>query len=201
MNQAQLEALLGRPLTPTEVENLDLYIDIAYESLDELLCTTIDDIAEIRKFYTRAGYSTAFIGLFRSVSKVELNGTELSTDKYTLMQWDKFNGSWYNSLVFTDKFNKDDFIEVTAEWGFSTDPTFDVPSDLQLVLANLFSYITKKNKQDTTVENKKVEDFSVSFNVDADLDDEFYNKFSKTIAKYGRCNIPNVQSGAVGCGC
>ena len=44
MDKTQLEALLGRPLTEIEEDNLQLCIDIAYENLDDLLCTTIDPV-------------------------------------------------------------------------------------------------------------------------------------------------------------
>jgi hypothetical protein len=43
MTQQELEALLGRPLTPIEVTNLGLYLEIALESLEDALCIEIED--------------------------------------------------------------------------------------------------------------------------------------------------------------
>ena len=68
-----------------------------------------------------------------------------------------------------------------------------------MVLANLFDLITKRNKFDGTIASKRVEDFQINFNTDSDLDDEFYNKYSKILSKYSLCDIPNIQSGAITC--
>ena len=199
MDKTQLEALLGRPLTEIEEDNLQLYIDIAYENLDDLLCTTIDSVTETRVFDTREGYSTAFIGIFRSLSAVKINGETITTDDYSVRQWDKRNGSWYNSIVLNRKFTCDEELEVTGAWGFATSPTYSVPSDLQAVLAGLFALISKKNKYDGTLSSKQVEDFRVSFNTDVDLDEAFYDTYSKTISKYSICDIGDIQHGRVWC--
>ncbi len=202
MNQATLEALLGRSLTPNEVTNLTLYLNIAYESLEELICTPIAPADDTRVFDLREGYSTAFLGIFRSVSEVKIDGNIITSDKYSLRQWDKRNASWYNSLVFDHLFSKSDKeIEVTASWGFPTTPTNTIPVGLQSLIAGLFDHITKKNKLNPTVASKQNREYRISFNKDVDLDDEFYNKYRKTISKYSLCNIPNVQHGDISCGC
>lgn len=195
MTKPELEALLGRPLTTVEDTNFDLYIDIAEKSLEDLICTFIEPVQETRVFDTREGYSTAFVDIFNNVTEVKLNGN-ITTD-YTVRQWDKRNGSWFNSFVFDRKFRKDGEIEVTATWGFleSSGDDSDLPVDLQMVLAGLFDLITKKNKYDGTISSKQVEDFRISFNTEVDLDDAFYNKYSKTLSRYSICNIGNIKHG------
>lgn len=192
MNQTTMASLLGRSLTPIESTNFNLYLKIARQSLDDLLCTNLCDDTDPRTFDARGGYSTVFTDIFTEVQSVTVNG-EAVTD-YSVRQWDRRNGSWYNSVVFEDKLYEDDVVVVSASWGFST-----MPSDLQLVLAQLFGLITKKNKFDSTITKKKVEDFEVWLNIDADLDDEFYRQYNKTISKYSLCTIGNIQQGSVGC--
>ena len=187
-----MASLLGRSLTPIEVTNFNLYLKIARQSLDDLLCTNLCDDSDPRTFDARGGYSTVFTDIFTDVQSITVNG-EAVTD-YSVRQWDRRNGSWYNSIVFEDKLYEDDVVVVSASWGFST-----MPSDLQLVLAQLFGLITKKNKFDSTITKKKVEDFEVWLNIDADLDDEFYRQYNKTISKYSLCTIGNIQQGSVGC--
>lgn len=193
MDQATLEALLGRPLTPTEVDNLELYVNIATEALEDLICTTIANTTETRTFDLREGYSTAFVDLFRSVTEVKVDGVVKDAGDYSKRQWDKRTATWYNSLVFKCRFGRcDKEITVTGQWGFET-----VPSDLQAVLAGLFDLVTKKNKQDASISSKQVEDFRISFNADSDLDEEFSSKYAKTISKYSLCDIPYVLHGEV----
>lgn len=199
MTQSELEALLGRPLTQIEIDNLSLYLEIAEDALEDLICTPLASVNETREFDTRKGYSTAFVDIFTSIDEVKVNGT--ATTSYEVRQWDKRNASWYNSLVMDNKFLAEDVIQVTAEWGLSSSGIgSDLPVDLQVLLAGLFDQITKKNKADATISSKKVEDFSISFNADVDLDQAFADKYGKIIAKYSLCDIPNVQSGRV-CEC
>lgn len=199
MNQSELEAILGRPLTSTESSNLDLYINIATQSLEELICTTVNPIEETRVFNTRKGYSTAFIDIFHDISEVKINDEVIDSDNYSVRQWDKRTGEWFNSLVFENKFNRDDVLEVTAEWGFeeTSGSSSGLPNDLQVLLAGLFDLITKKNKQDGSITSKQVEDFRITFNNDIDLDEEFHTKYRKIIAKYSLCSIGNIQHGDV----
>lgn len=197
MNQAKLESLLGRPLTPTEVTNLTLYLDIATSALEEMICTSIAPASEARVFDLREGYSTAFVDIFRSVSLVKIDGETIGSSNYSTRQWDKRNRSWYNSLVFDCRFDRQTEIEVTAQWGFTTTPTYSVPPDLQSVLAGLFDLISKKNKIDPTIASKRVEDFQISFRADVDIDADFESKNSVTISKYSLCNIPNIKHGRV----
>lgn len=119
MTEEQVSALLGRPLTSNEATNFDLYLDIATEALEELICTPIADVVETRIFDIREGYSTVFIDIFRSVSEVKIDGTVIDPSEYSVRQWDKRTADWYNSLVFDSRFRSYNAeIEVTAEWGF-----------------------------------------------------------------------------------
>lgn len=122
MTQEQLESLLGRPLTANEIANKDLYLNIATEALEELICSPIADVTETRTFDIREGYSTVFTDIFRSVSEVKIDGTIIDPSNYSLRQWDKRNADWYNSLVFDTRFRSyQKEIEITAEWGFMED--------------------------------------------------------------------------------
>jgi hypothetical protein len=195
MTEEEISALLGRPLTPIEDTNFDTYFNIAIETLEELICTSISPVTEARTFDLREGYSTAFVDIFRTVSLVKIDGDTKSINQYSKRQWNKRTASWYNSLVFDCRFSDcDNEIEVTAEWGFLAD---GIPIDLQSVIAGLFDQISKKNKYDSTIASKQVEDFRISFRSDVDLDTEFSNKYSKTLSKYSLCDIPNVQHGKV----
>lgn len=201
MTKEEMQALLGRPLTQIENENFDLYLDIALESLEYLTCLTfIDDSSsgsDVRIYDTREGYSTVFTDIFTEVNSVKIGETLVDPDKYTVRQWDRRKGSWYNSIVFDRTMRKrDEYIEVDAVWGFET-----FPSDLQSVIAGLFAQITKKNKYDPTVQSKQNRDFRIAFKADVDLDDSFYNTYRRIINKYSICNIYNVQHGDVSCGC
>lgn len=193
-----LEALLGRPLTQYESQNRDLYLKIANESLSDLLCSNLcDDEDNPRTFNTRVGYRTLFTGIFNELNEVKLNGDVVDADDYQVQQWDARNGSWFNSIVFEDKFVEGDEVIVDAEWGFDK-----VPADLQFVLAGLFGLITKKNKFDGTVASKQTEDFRITFNNDVDLDEEFYSNYGKTIDKYSMCHLGyGIRHGKVGYGC
>jgi hypothetical protein len=193
MDETRMAALLGRPLTSIETANYSLYLKIAKESLDELLCMTLCDDGESKTYDVREGYKTLFTDIFTDVEEVKKDGTVIDPSKYSVRQWDKRNGSWYNSIVFETMFTGcDEEVEVTADWGFN-----GYPVDLQAVLAGLFGLITKKNTTDSSIASKQVEDFRISFRADTDLDDEFDTKYAKIINKYSICNIPNVQHGEV----
>lgn len=190
MTKTELSALLGRPLSSVEDTNFDLYLSLAYDSLEELLCTTLTAASETRTFDIREGYSTAFIDIFRSVSAVTLDDDTVDSSDYSKRQWNKRNAEWYNSLVFDNAFtSSNEEIAVTAEWGFTT-----LPDDLQLVQAGLFDLISKRNAYNPTVESKRVEDFSIKFSTTT-LDEGFYTQYRSIISKYSLCNIPNVQHG------
>jgi hypothetical protein len=203
MDETIIEALLGRTLTDIESDNFNLYLNIAEENLEELICTPIESVTEDRVFNTREGYSTAFVDIFNELNSVEIDGEVIDTSEYSVRQWDRRNASWYNSIVFEDKFGSDVEITVNADWGFlvTSGDDSDFPVDLQMLIAELFGLISRKNKSDSTIASKQVEDFRISFNADADLDDEFYTKYSSTISKYSLCLIPYFKQGKTGREC
>jgi len=193
MDTTQIAKLLGRPLTSNETANFDLYIDIAEEALEGLICSPITDIEEARTFDIREGYSTAFLDIFRSVSEVMIDGEIIDSSDYSLRQWDKRSASWYNSLVFDDRFKSyQGEVTVTAEWGFAEpeegQPS-NIPIGLQMILAGLFAQVSKVNRTDSSIASKQVEDFRITFNVNNDLDAEFLNKYGSFVAKYSTCGV------------
>jgi hypothetical protein len=193
MDETKMAALLGRPLTSIETTNFSLYLKIARETLDDLLCMTLCDDGDSKTYDVREGYRTLFTDIFTEVTEVKKDGDIVDPSKYSVRQWDKRNGSWYNSIVFDTMFTGcDEEVEVTADWGFNS-----MPVDLQAVLAGLFGLITKKSSLDTSITSKQVEDFRIAFRTDVDIDTEFEDKYAKTINKYSICDIPNVQHGEV----
>lgn len=195
MTKEQLIALLGRPLTPVEDANFELYLDIAMQQLEQLICTSLAETSgnETVVYDVREGYRTLFTDIFTELTEVKIYGTVIDSSKYSVRQWDKRSGSWYNSIVFDNMFKAcDDEVEVTAEWGFNT-----IPSDLLAVLAGLFDLITKKNNLNPSIASKQVEDYRISFRADVDLDADFESKYAGTLSKYSMCDIPNVQHGKV----
>jgi hypothetical protein len=193
MNEAKVAALLGRPLTAYETANFKLYLRLANESLESMLCTSLCDENDPKIYDVREGYSTVFTDIFQEVDSVKMDGELVDPSKYSVRQWNKRTASWYNSIVFDHRLTECDHeIEVSAVWGFDT-----LPSDLQLVTAGLFGLISKKNSVDSSVQSKRVEDFQITFRADVDLDSEFSSKYGGVLAKYSMCDIPNVQHGRV----
>lgn len=200
MTQAKLEALLGRSLTPREVTNLQLYLDIAKESLEELLCLSLCDEGDTtRVFNVREGYSTVFTDIFTELSEVKVDGT-VTTDYYPAF-WDKRSNAYYNSIVLDDCNVTE--VEITGFWGFD-----EVPNDLQLLWAQSFANVSKQYKAGAgNVKSKQVEDFRISYG-DLTDDEVFMNANSRIIKKYSMCNIGYVKHGDVctvhrvsNCGC
>lgn len=186
MTKSELSAYLGRPLTPVEDTNFDLYLELAQTQLETLLCTRLGNATETRVFTVRDGYTTAFIDIFRSVSEVKIDG--VITTAYEKRQWDNSTGEWFNSLVFSKPFRQQK-LEVTAVWGFET-----YPKDLDLLLAGVFNLISQRQSYDPTIESKRVEDFHISFK-ETDLEAGFARQYSPIIGKYSLCHIPNIQHG------
>lgn len=190
MDQTKMSALLGRPLTSVESINFALYLNIAKENLDGLLCMTLCDPDDTRVYDAREGYSTVFTDVFTDVSEVKVNGKVV--DNYSKRQWSKRSAEWYNSLVFDKLFCDDDVVEVKGSWGFNK-----MPADLLSVLAGLFGQISSKNKLNPNVQSKQNREYRITFNTDVDLDEEFSKQYGKTISKYSICSIGNVKHGEV----
>lgn len=199
MTQEKLEALLGRPLTTTEVTNIDLYLDIANDRLEQLICTSIEPATEDRIYEVRQDYTTVFTDIFTSlVSVKDEDGTIIDPDSYSVRQWNKRNGSWYNSIVFDDCLSSDE-ITVKANWGFDSTGSpavYDAPSDLQLLIAKLFDLVSSMNNSNGNIRSKRVEDFTITFS-DNTIFDQFLLDNQSTISKYSLCGISTVRSGEV----
>lgn len=197
MTQSQIAALLGRPLTASEVAGFDTILAAAIESLQALICSPIAPETAERVFNTRDGYKTAYVDLFSEVTSVTVGGTAISAEKYYKAFNGVRNGSVFNSIVLAvDPQGKD--IVVNATWGFTTGDTNTIPADLQLVIAKLFAGVTKKDNGN--VKSKKIEDFNITF-----MDETAYQRFYKdnfgVLNKYSVCDVINVRSGKIKCGC
>jgi len=199
MDNSELVALLGRPLTPGEITNKDLYIEIAQESLEGLLCISLDTPEEPSEtatltFNSRKGYSTVFTEIFRSVSEVKLDGQTVSSTDYYASQWDNRNASWFNSLVFNRRLHGED-VSITGTWGFT-----EVPTDLKKLWAQLFVQAGSKYSS-AKVQSKQTEDFRITFATDVSEDEKFINDNLRTINKYKLCNIGEIRHGKRHYGC
>lgn len=78
----------------------------------------------------------------------------------------------------------------------------DIPVDLQLLIARCFATVIMEQKDSANhgITNKKVEDFSISFDVDPTSPMvAFVRQNVATIDKYGQCQGP-IRSGKVCCG-
>lgn len=188
MDQQELEALLGRPLTDEEVTNLDLYLDIADERLESLLCSSfLPDADATRKYETRVGYSTVFTDIFTAITEVKADG--IVTTDYEVRQFDNLNGDWFNSLVFNDRFYKEKVIEITGDFGFT-----ELPADLSLVLARLFDSVSNEQNTDSSVQSQRIDDAQVTFK-SGTLQDQFYQDNKRTLDKYSTCSVGYIRHG------
>lgn len=197
MTKEDISKLLGRPLTPIEDDNFDLYLEIAQGALENLLCFSLDvqeDNAQPteRVFGGREGFRTTYTGIYTDISEVKIDGTP-ETDYYKSF-WDNRNSIFYNSIVFNNHVHNGHCeVSITAKWGFKT-----LPVDLQLIIAALFDNITKQNKVDRSISSKKVEDFEIRY---TDLKESLMNSLKSdyldTIQKYSMCAVPDVTNGKI----
>lgn len=191
MTQQQLEALLGRPLTQNEIDNLSLYLNIATESLEDLLCIDLCGKSSAKVFDTRQGYHTVFTGIFSQLYSVSIDGEELPQTDYYAAQGDNRNGKWFNSIVL--KHEHEGEVTVEAKWGFKS-----MPSDLQKLYAELFANSSKQYTTGGKVLSKQVEDFRITYAGDSGTDDQnLIDKNSRTISKYSQCNMGYIEHGDV----
>lgn len=193
MTQQQLEALLGRSLTAREIANRQLYLDIAREQLEQLLCMELEvqeastATPETRVFTGREGYSTTFTGIFTDVQSVKVDG-EAVTDFYPAF-FDNRNAGFYNSIVFNKHVHNGHCeVEIEALWGFE-----DYPSDLELLLARAFAGVSS-TYQAKDVKSKRVEDFQITYGNLSD-NDVFVNANARTLSKYSMCRVGYVLHG------
>jgi hypothetical protein len=189
MSQKQLEALLGRSLTPKEKANCTPYLEIATQQLEELLCISLSQESGERIFESRVGYSTLFPGIFTRIESVSINGETVDPSEYHLSFFNDRNKGFYNSIVFKKKLVGQE-VTVNADWGFDK-----IPSDLGQLLAQLF-VLASKPKKNTSVKSKRVEDFQITFGDNTDME-EFLDNNSVVLYKYGMCDITDTRSGSL----
>lgn len=182
--------LLNRSLTTAEDTNFDLYLKIATQRLEELLCMDLSSDAGERTYETRVNYRTVYVDPFTSVDSITIDGDEVDADDYTTKQNDKLNAFWYNIIEF-DTARSGEKIVVDADWGFN-----ECPSDLQLLLAKLFDQGTVEQTQDNLVKSKKIEDFTVTYKDSATFD-ELVSANRSVIDKYSYCNQGFIRHGRV----
>jgi len=193
LDQEKLESLLNRSLTAKEIANLDLYLDIAAEKLETLLCTKIAPVpvtdpptTTTKKYIARKGYSTVFTDIYSAISSLKVDGIEATN--YTKMWFSDQNATVFNSVVF-DEMLDGQTIEITGTFGFAT-----LPNDLSLLLAKLFDLNTKSQTSDGRVQSKQVEDFKITYN-DITLDEQFYSDYATILSKYSQCNVGYILHG------
>lgn len=190
LNQAQIEKLLGRSLTANESSNFTLYLKIATQRLEELLCMNLKSDASERTYETRKGYRAVYVDPFTELNSVTIDDEVVDEDDYTIKQNDNLNASWYNIIEF-DTVRRGQKIVVDADWGFGSCPT-----DLQLVLAKLFDQGSVEQLTDNTVQSKKIEDFTVTYKDGATFD-EWILANQSIVDKYSHCNQGYIRHGRI----
>ena len=188
LSKNKLESLLGRPLTSSEDTNRELYLNIAEERLKELICVSTLTEDNVTKLYDAPKQTKLlYINPLTAVTEVTLDDEVV--EGYDLKQWDKLDADWYNVIVFDNRL-KAERVAVTGTFGYGE----DLPVDLQLLLANLFSLQSKEQATDNRVEQKSIEGFSVRYKDSTDYH-SLVDKFKDTIHKYSQCSIGEILSG------
>lgn len=190
MKQDQVSKLLGRPLTEQESSNFDLYLKIATEQVEDLLCYTLCCDDESKIYDSREGYQTVFTAPFQNIDKVLLDGTEVEASDYKVKQNDSYSGSWFNSIMFNRKLNGE-LVEVTADWGFGS----KLPFDLQQLLAGMFGQHSKAQVARRDIATKRTEDFTIGYRDVSEMK-TFIADNDSVISKYSLCNQGQISHGA-----
>ena len=195
MNQTKLEALLGRPLTTTETTNLKLYLKIAKQQLEDLLCTKIESVTEDRSFTMPEG-KLLFIDPFTQINSITVNESELESTEYEISKNDDLNSSdWFNLIDFDNYRSytpiRKTVITVNADWGFGS-----CQSDLELLQARLFAMNSTDQSTDGRVKSKDIEDFKVTYSGDTTFE-QFRKDNAQLIEKYSQCRTGGLRNGSV----
>lgn len=188
MKIEQVEKLLGRSLTSSEVTNFDLNIKIAIERLEKLVCFTLCGKQGRRIYPIRYGYRTQYIDPCTVVDSIKIDGVVV--EDYKLRCDESYNSEWFDCIELP-KAATGELIEIEASWGFER-----IPNDLQLLIARLFALNSLEQATDSSVKSKSIEDFSVTYR-DAPTLDSFLEANQQIIDKYSQCNIGNIQNGTV----
>ena len=95
------------------------------------------------------------------------------------------SNSWFNQIALNQQIitcdNYPITLEIDADWGFD-----ELPSDLALVLAMIFDTVANSSRElaESKVESKRVEDFSITFTHDKNIDQRIRELFGLTIDRY-----------------
>lgn len=189
MTKEKVSKLLGRSLTSAESGNFDLYLGIAYQRLEDLLCINLCIKSDKVSYPLREGFRSLYVDPLRRITSVSINGNVQTG--FTLMQGDNLYSEWYDTVVLESKMGKG-VAEIEADWGFGKCE----PYDLQLLTARAFALVSSENSVDTNVKTKKIEDFSVTYG-DETAYDSFLRANAPIISKYGKCNLNSVRHGRV----
>lgn len=78
--------------------------------------------------------------------------------------------------------------------------TLPLPADLQLLLARCFGVISSEMESNANqgIQTKKVEDFSISYDKDADAMTSFVNQNQAILTKYSECQADFRVGGSHG---
>lgn len=178
---------LGRSLTPTEDTNFDIYLGLAVEQLYQLLCMDVTyEASATRTFDGRLGYKLLYIDPLTAPTSVKVDGETITSEHYTLRQWDNRNASWFNTIEFDCEMTGD--VEITGNWGFQT-----LPDDLSLLLARLFT-VSSGSSADRKVKSKKIEDFTVTYE---GSDSKEADENSRIVYKYSNCRTGDIRHGRI----
>ena len=158
--------------------------DEAKMFLEELLCLDFTQDTDERTFSARDGMRTVFTGIFSNVNSVTVDGSAVTN--YHPAFFDKRNGQFFNSIVFTTPVHGE--IVIDADWGFDA-----LPKDLQKLISNADKVISQAYSV-KEVKSKRVEDFQVTYS-DLSDDEVFLKQNAITINKYSMCNVPYILHG------
>ena len=163
-------------MTPQEMQ--------ARQMVEELLCLDLASESATRVFEPREGMRTVFVGIFRNVSSVKVDGKAVTN--YHPAFFDKRNGTVFNSLVFDAPVHGE--IEVTADWGLTT-----LPADLAALVANAQKVVSQAYSV-KEVKSKRTRTFNITYS-DLSDDEVFLKQNAVTINKYSMCNVPYILHG------
>lgn len=95
----------------------------------------------------------------------------------------------YDTLIDVAERQVEGYLCATLEELFPSTEQGDgeIPADLKFVIANFFKAISIRNRYDPTIESKKVEDFSINFRGDADIDKNLVAQNLFTLRSYTKC--------------
>lgn len=189
LTKQQMAALLGRPLTPAEDTNFTVYLDNAIETLEYLLCASINPSTGERVYDSRKEFTTVFTDFFTAPTLVKVDGN-ITTD-YSARQWDNRNATWFNSIVL-DCEPRGKEVSITATWGFAS-----LPNDLALLLARVFA-LNGESGGDGNIHRKKIEDFDIWLKEGTTEFQGLLDDNATTLSKYSMCKTKvDVQNGDI----